>query len=189
MIKKLALAVAALIGTAAAHAQTPNPTPWHVSAAAGYTKMELPCIDGLACDNKGETMKLSAGYDVGGGLSMEAGYIDFGKYGFKPTTALGINIKSTATVLNGALSLPVTESWAVVGRLGVARVKTKLSAYLGTLSGSNSETKSSAYFGAGATFAATKRVKLELAFSGTEAAYAGERRFLTTWTMGTSVSF
>ena len=67
------------------------------------------------------------------------------------------------------------EDWAVSVRLGVAQVRTRVTAGSGAIVGSDSQRKAKLYAGPGASDAISKTVKIELGVDSTQAEYAGAK--------------
>lgn len=189
-MKKQAIVLAALLAANAAQAQVQAPTQPHVyvAVAAGASHLATDCTGTTSCDASDTGAKLVGGYDFGNGFSLEAGYISFGKFR-AADGALTLTAKPTAFTLGGAYALPLGSDWGMNFRLGVAQVKTKLSAVSGALAGSDSESKAKVYAGLGLTYAVSKTVKLELGIDSTQAEYAGEKGSLRLISLGASFAF
>jgi OOP family OmpA-OmpF porin len=181
-MKKQAILLAALIGAASAQAQV------YGTVAGGATHINVECTGATNCDSSDTGIKLVAGYDLGNGFSIEGGYMTFGKARASDGN-LSATLKPTAFVLAGAYAIPFSPEWGMNVRLGIAQVKTKISAALGTLNGSDSESKASVYVGVGATYAISKTVKLELALDSTKAEYAGEKGNVQLVSIGATFAF
>ncbi|MEO6278242.1 outer membrane beta-barrel protein [Roseateles sp.] len=187
-MKKQAIVLAALIGAASAHAQAQATEPVYITVAGGATKLNLDCSGTTSCDASDTGLKLVGGYQFGNGLSLELGYLSFGK--FRATDgALGITVKPTAFVLGGAFAMPLGADWGFNFRLGLAQVKTKVSAVSGSLSAAENESKAKTYVGAGITYAISKTVKLEFGADATEAQFAGEKGTLRMFSLGATFAF
>lgn len=181
-MKKQAIILAALIGAASAQAQV------YGTVAAGASHLNVDCTGTTACDASGSGAKIVGGYAFGNGFSLEAGYVSFGKFRAADATA-SLEAKPSAFTLGGAFALPLGNDWGLNLRLGVAQVKTKVSAVVGTLSGSDSESKAKLYAGLGVTYAISQAVKLELGVDTTQAEYAGEKGNLRLVTLGATFAF
>lgn len=184
-MKKHAIVLAALLAAAAAHAAEPQT---YVSVAAGASHINLDCTGATTCDTSDTGGKLAVGYEFGNGFSVEAGYMSFGKFKGADGT-MSVSLKPTAFTVGGAFALPLNTDWGMNVRLGLAQVKTKASATVGTLSGSDSQSKAKVYAGLGLTYAISKAVKLELGFDSTEAQFAGEKGTLRLISLGASFAF
>jgi OOP family OmpA-OmpF porin len=184
-MKTHAIVLAALLAATAAHAAEPGA---YVSVAAGATHINMDCSGATSCDTSDTGGKLAAGYQFGNGFSLEAGYMSFGKFKGSDGT-MSVTIKPTAFTLGGAFALPLNTDWGMNIRLGLAQVKTKASATVGTLSGSDSQSKAKVYAGLGVTYAVSKSVKLELGLDSTESQFAGEKGTLRLVSLGASFAF
>ncbi|NCT82105.1 MAG: porin family protein [Comamonadaceae bacterium] len=185
-MKKHAIVLATLLAAASAHAQSPSQA--YVSLAAGATHFSVDCTGTTSCDTSDTGGKLAIGYAFGNGFSLEAGYMSFGK--FKGADgAMSVTIKPTALTLGGAYALPLGTDWGMNVRLGIAQVKTKASATVGSLSGSDSESKAKVYAGVGLTYAVSQTVKLELGLDSTEAQFGGEKGTVRMVSLGARFAF
>lgn len=181
-MKKQAIILAALIGAASAQAQV------YGTVAGGASHINLDCTGAATCDTSATGLKLVGGYDFGNGLSLEAGYMSFGK--FKAAdSGVALTLKPTAFTLGGAYAMPLGTDWGMNVRLGVAQVKTKADATLGAASGSDSESKAKVYAGVGVTYAISKTVKLELGIDSTQAEIADEKGTLRLISLGATFAF
>lgn len=182
--------LAALLAATAAQAQnqTQNTSPFYVTVAGGATHLAVDCTGTTSCDSGSTGMKLVGGYNLGGGFSIEAGYIGFGKFKAADGT-LGLTAKPTALLIGAALAAPLNRDWGFNFRLGLAQVKTKINAIAGTLTASDSESKAKPYAGLGVTYAVADSVKLELGVDSTQSEYAKEKGAVRLVSLGASFSF
>jgi OOP family OmpA-OmpF porin len=181
-MKKHAIALAALIGAASAQAQV------YGTIAGGTTHLGMDCAGTTSCDTSGTGVKLVGGYEFGNGFSVEACYIGFGKFRAADNTA-SVTMKPTAITLGGAFAMPLGSDWGMNVRLGIAQVKTKASATVGSVSGSESESKAKVYAGLGVTYAISKAVKFELGVDSTQSEIAGEKGTVRLISLGATFSF
>jgi len=181
-MKKHAIVLAALIGAASAQAQV------YGTVAGGATHINLDCTGASTCDTSATGVKLVGGYDFGNGFSLEGGYISFGKFKAADSGA-ALTLKPTAFTLGGAFAMPLGSDWGMNVRLGIAQVKTKADATVGSLSGSDSESKAKVYAGVGVTYAISKAVKFELGVDSTQAEFAGEKGTLRLISLGATFAF
>lgn len=181
-MKKHAIVLAALIGAASAQAQV------YGTVAGGATHLDMDCTGLATCDTSGTGFKLVGGYDFGNGLSLEAGYMNFGKSKVVDGNVHGA-VKPTAFTLGGAYAMPLGSDWGMNVRLGIAQVKTKATATLGATSGSVSESKAKVYAGVGVTYAISKTVKFELGIDSTQAELNDEKGTLRMISLGATFAF
>lgn len=181
-MKKQAIALAALLCAAAAQAQV------YGTVAGGASHINADCVGATSCDKTGTGIKLVGGYGFGNGFSLEAGYMTFGKVAASNSSS-SLTLKPTAFTFGGAYALPMGSDWGLNVRLGVAQVKTKVNATLGSASGSDSESKANVYAGLGLTYAVSKDVKLELGIDSTTAHYAGESGSVRLLSLGATFAF
>lgn len=181
-MKKHAIVLAALIGAASAQAQV------YVTVAGGASHLNVDCAGTTSCDASGSGLKLVGGYNFGNGISLEAGYIGFGKFRAAVGTT-SLTAKPTAITLGGAFALPLGSDWGFNARLGLAQVKTKINAAVGSLTGSDSESKAKAYAGIGLTYALSPAVKFELGVDSTQSEYADESGALRLVSLGATFTF
>ena len=187
-MKKHAFVLAALIAAASVQAQTQTPEPIYMTTAAGATHLNLDCTGATSCAAGDTGAKLVGGYQFGNGLSLELGYIAFGKFRAADGT-LGLSVKPTAFLVGGAYALPLSSDWGMNLRLGAAHVKTKVTAVSGSLSGNDSESKVKVYAGLGLNYAVSKTIKIELGVDSTESEYAGEKGSIRLVSLGATFSF
>ncbi|MDR7335947.1 outer membrane beta-barrel protein [Roseateles asaccharophilus] len=186
-MKNQIIAIAALLAAAAAHAQT-TPAQVYVTVAGGSTHMAVDCTGATTCDKTTTGGKALVGYSFGNGFSLEGGYASFGKAVAADRTS-SATIKPTALLLGGAFALPLGNEWGMNVRLGLAQVKTKASAAIGTQRGSVSESEAKAYAGIGLTYAVAQNVKLELAADSTQGEIAGEKGTIRLISLGATFAF
>ena len=128
------------------------------------------------------------GYSFGNGFALEGGYSNFGTF-HASQGALGLSAKPEAASLSGAYTAALTPDWGIVGRVGVARVRTKLNADAGVLTGSDSESKTQPIAGLAVNYALTPSARLELGVDATRAQYQGERSTVRMVSLGARMSF
>jgi hypothetical protein len=161
-MKHIILGAAALILSAAAHAET------YIGGAIGASSIDCN-VSG--CDGGDTGFKLYGGYVLPGaplpGLSLEVGYIDFGK----ATAAASIwpvnasyTVQASAMTFAAALRAKFTPALSGVGRLGLAYVEGKSTGSVGVLPisyvGSQSKSEMNFYGGLGLEYTLNKQFKL-----------------------------
>jgi hypothetical protein len=153
-MKQLVLGAAALILSAAAGAET------YVGAEFGPSSIDCS-VSG--CDGGDTGFKIYGGYVLPHaplpGLSLEVGYIDFGKAqanGFGASHS----VEASAMTFAAALRAKFTPALSGVGRLGMAYVEGKGTATLGFVQGSWSKSEMNFYGGLGLEYSLNKQFKL-----------------------------
>jgi len=157
-MKHIILGAAALILSAAAHAET------YIGGAIGASSIDCN-VSG--CDGGDTGFKLYGGYVLPGaplpGLSLEVGYIDFGKAQANGFGA-SYSVEATAMTFSAALRAKFTPTLSGVGRLGMAYVEGKGTATVGFvpvyLVGSSSKSEMNFYGGLGLEYTLNKQFKL-----------------------------
>lgn len=130
----------------------------YVSASVGRAKHKLEA-DGMKLSERDTSFKAAVGHNFKPGVGVELGYVNFGE-----TRVSGGGVtafakpKSVYAAVVG--EVPVAERLSVLGKLGVARSKTKIGATMGGVTESMDEKDTSAVIGLGAAYAFTDAVKL-----------------------------
>jgi len=164
MKKQMLTALAVLAFSAAASAQM------YGVVSAGVSKHDIDCTGAATCDDSGSAFKLLGGYKFMPNLAGEVGYFDFGKA--KATGGgASLDAKTTAFGLGVAYHLDFSPTWTGVGRLGVARVKTKLNAGFGGLTASDSDNNTALYGGLGVGYRLSSTVTIDGAWDFTKSKY------------------
>ncbi len=164
MKKQMLAALAVLAFSAAASAQM------YGSVSAGVSKQNIDCTGATTCDDKGSAFKVLGGYKFMPNLAAELGYFDYGKVKGADSGAT-LEAKTNAWGAGVAYHMDFTPSWTGVARLGAARVKTKLTATLGSLSGSDSDTNTALYGGLGVGYRISPTVSIDGAWDFTKSKY------------------
>lgn len=83
-----------------------------------------------SCDDKDTAYRIGVGYQFNQNFGLEASYVDFGKADASGTV-LGVPATGEAEVaalqLSATGTLPVSESFAIIGKLGIARTDVDVS--------------------------------------------------------------
>lgn len=193
-MKKTALTLAALVLAVSAQAQSSinnssiNAPGTYGLISIGQGHLNTDCTGVQACDRNAVGGKAMLGYSFGNGFALEGGYSNFGK--FKASEGnVGLSAKPEALSIGGAYTAALTPDWGLTGRLGVARVRTKLNADVGALTGSDSETKTQPIVGLAVNYAVTPAVRLELGVDATRAQYQGEKSNVRMVSLGARMAF
>ena len=191
-MKKIALCLAALALAAGAHAQSSrsniNAAHTYGLVSLGQGHLNADCTGVQSCDRNALGGKAMLGYSFGNGFALEGGYTNFGKF-HASEGAVGLSAKPEALSVGGAYTAQLSPDWGLTGRLGVARVRTKLNAEVGTLSGSDSESKTQPIAGLAVNYALTPATRLEMGVDATRAQYQGERTNVRMVSLGARVAF
>jgi OOP family OmpA-OmpF porin len=140
----------------------------YAGAVAGLSKANLDCAS-RTCDDSSTGVKVYGGYEVDPNISIEAGYINFGKAKIKfSNSTFTADIKGSAFVVTSAFRFPIATQLTGVGRVGLARVTGKFATDVpGVKNTSTSATK--LYTGLGLEYAIAKNIKVVGAFDFTGA--------------------
>ena len=178
---KILLAGAALVsGNAFAQA--------YVIGGVGGSHLNADCNGTTSCGNSSTAAKITGGYSFGKGFSAELGYVSFGA----PKSSIGSieqELTTDAWTLAAAYTLPFSQQWSGIARLGIASVNSKSSVRLGSASGSQSETNTAAYVGLGVDYAFTKNVKLEGAIDLSASKFGNQTGGVQAYTVGLRYDF
>ena len=134
-LRRLGLAGLGLLVTLPALAQTQEPGYFYggLSVGASRAKIDQDRINAsllgaglsttaMSLNERDTAYKLFGGYQFNRNLALEGGYFNLGKFGFKSTTApagsLTGDIRLQGLNLDLVASLPLSERWSVLGRVG-----------------------------------------------------------------------
>jgi OOP family OmpA-OmpF porin len=159
-MKRLKLALAGILPaffisfSAPASAQDAG---WYIGGAYGMTSLDVDTssFPGLTLDDGDSGFKIYGGFQFNKHLGAEVGYVDFGKF---PVTAGGSgDLSATAYTLAGVGTLPLNESFALYGKVGLWMWKSKSS-----IPGTTGTDDSDVFFGAGVRYNLNKNWGLTL---------------------------
>jgi predicted porin len=191
-MKKTALTLAALCLALTAQAQnsaTASDQPHTYGLLSlGQGRLNADCSGVQACDRNATGGKAIVGYAFGNGFSLEGGYSHFGKFRASDGVA-GLSARPEAVSLTGAFTANLTPDLGLVGRAGVARVRTRVSAEVGSLTGAGSESHTQPIVGLGLNYALTPTTRVELGVDATRAEVQGERANVRLVTVGARMAF
>jgi len=190
MMKKTALPIAALFLALGAQAQTSTASQPHTYGllSLGQGHLNTNCSGVQACDRNATGGKATIGYAFGNGFSLEGGYTQFGRF-HASDGAVGLSARTEAASVGGAFTANLTPDLGLVGRAGVARVRTKLHAEVGSLSGSDRESHTQPIVGLGLNYALTPTTRVELGVDATRAEVQGERTNVRLVSVGARMAF
>lgn len=191
-MKKTAITLAALLLAVAAQAQSINQNSNQPHSygllSLGQSHLNVECSGVQRCDRNATGGKAMLGYSFGNGFALEGGYTNFGKFRASLDT-LGLSARPEALSIGGAYTAALSPDWGLVGRLGLARVRTKLHADAGVLTGSDSESKTQPIAGLAVNYALTPSSRIELGLDATRAQYQGERSTVRMVSLGARMAF
>ncbi len=139
----LTIALLAVCANSGVQAQsTFNNTGMHVGISAGESKSKFDngataqslvgvgvTAGALTEDERGNAYKAFIGVPLSPNWAVEAGYFDLGRFGFDAATSPSGTVTGTTRIqgLNLDLvgTLPITERWSLLGRVGAAYAETK----------------------------------------------------------------
>lgn len=177
------LALAAL-ASAGLHAQEPAMnTGLYVGIGAGESKAHLDnalisqnllgsgaAVNAVTSDQKETGYKAFVGFPINSNWAVETGYFDLGRFGFDANTSPAGTLTGSSRIkglnLDIVGTLPITDRWSLLGRVGAAYAQTK-----GTFSGTgvgaipNTETnkrETNYKYGFGTQYAFTPALTLRL---------------------------
>jgi OOP family OmpA-OmpF porin len=131
-------------------------------------------------DKNTTSFNLGAGYGLGNGLSLEAGYLSFGN-----AKVEGVDLESSGLFGGVAYDLPLSNTWSLATRLGVTNLKTEAS--VGPVSVSTTKVKP--YAGIGGVYAVNSNLKVEAGVSFTEGEFEGVKFDLRNISVGVRYAF
>ena len=154
-MKRIILAV---IVAASCNAAIAADTGAYISASVGAAEQKLS-VEGMSLTDDDTGVQIAAGYRITPNFGVEVGYTTFG------TGSVGVddaNASSEPRAFHGAAvgSFNITPQFAITGKLGMARNRTKLSATFDGETESMTESESSVLVGVGASYAFTPNVAL-----------------------------
>jgi OmpA-OmpF porin, OOP family len=177
-----------LAGAVQAQSLTYTPGPY-LLVGGGGSSYETDCGGFDRCDDSGNALKAIAGYRLGGGLSVEAVVLDFGK----TTAALGsssADIEVRAAGGGAAFAADLAPNLRAVVRLGIASVRAKGTGSLGGVPVfSESDSSTELYSGIGFSFAFTRNLALEFAWDSTRGDINGDGGRVSAFTAALMFSF
>jgi len=186
MKKQVLLAVAALALSGAASAQV------YGVVSAGMSKHDVDCTGTASCDDTGTAFKVLGGYKFTPNIAVEAGYMSFGK-----TKAVfqvqNVNVDADLDVtgfgIGAAFHQDFATNWDFVARLGLAQIKSKLTAGAGGFSVSDSQSKAKPYGGLGIGYKLTKQLSLGAAWDFSQSEFEGEKGSVNAFSVGLTFGF
>ena len=161
----------------------------YVSGAVGAGHFNLDCEGSTSCDKDGTAFKVLGGYDFGGGLAGELGYISFGRATVSNSVGFA-EAKASGLLLGVAFHAPLANNFGLTGRLGMINLKTEIKGSItGFGSASLSESNIKPYVGFAFTYAFTQDFKIEAGADFSRAEYDGDGPSVRAITAGVRLDF
>jgi hypothetical protein len=136
-----------------------------LGAGVGADRGRVECVDSFSCDRSSGHWKVFVGYRWGEAFELQAVYFDAGRFKGGGTTPLGTEFGGAFEVrgigLTGGYRWAFSPSWSLVGRAGLASVRTRFDHADATVS-SVSKTNVQPLLGLGLAYAVTPAVRLSL---------------------------
>jgi opacity protein-like surface antigen len=178
LITGLAVATAATAISSTAMAQA------YLGAAGGRGSISVECAGLSSCDKKGEASRFLMGYRFAPGIAPEFGVSDFGSA--KQTLGSTTVTTSVAAFTFGvAVDAPFGRWAGLTSRVGVARLKTKVSSF----SFSESDANTAPYVGLGLYVAPWRNIRIELGFDMSRAEFDGDKGDVEAVLLGVRAQF
>ena len=157
--KLTTLCMALFAGTTGAHAAPMALTGFQLGVDAGQAEARKYCNNITNCDSADTSLRLSAGYQFTPNVGAEFGYTSFGTLFNADNSTVVAKQDARAWTLSVLGTMPFTEKFGLLGRLGVASYNVNNS---GTIQGLPIESKNSTkpYVGLGAKFNLTESFAL-----------------------------
>jgi OOP family OmpA-OmpF porin len=141
---------------------------WYIGGAYGMSSFSVDTAgipSSVTVDDSDTGFKIFGGFQFNKHLGAEIGYVDFGKVGFSGS-ALGIPVTGdtgvTAYTIAGVGTLPLNESFALFGKVGMFSWTAKGNASAGGVSISADDSGSDVFYGIGARYNMNKNWGLTL---------------------------
>jgi len=153
--------------SAPASAQGQSDAGWYIGAAYGMTSFDLDTtgITNPSVDDSDSGFKIYGGFQFNKHLGAEVGYVDFGKAAVSGSIS-GIpftgNIDLTAMTVAAVGTLPLNESFALFGKVGLWTWDATASVSALGSAGSADDSGTDAFFGAGLRYNLNKNFALTL---------------------------
>ncbi len=186
LVLKLAAIPAVIVAAVAASpaiAQTP-----YVELGVGRSHASVDCAGTTSCDRDGTAVRAIVGYEFAPQWAVEASVADLGRVRAAGNVPGVGNVQAKVSLrsvgLGVAGTLPLSDSWSFVGRLGVASNRTSISGTALGQSASDSQRKTAATAGLALHYALSKTASVGLTLDRTEAEYDGEKAAVVAFGVG-----
>ena len=160
---------AAVLAISAPAAAQQSDAGWYIGGSYGMTSFDIDTagITSPSLDDSDSGFKIFGGFQFTKNWGMEFGYVDFGKAGLAGSV-FGIPFTSdvgvTAFTFAGTGTLPLSENFALLGKVGLANWDAKVNVSTGIGAGSDSESGTDMFYGIGARYSFNKNLSVQVEF-------------------------
>ena len=127
---------------------------WYVGGSYGMTTFDVSGVPaGVSVDDSDSGFKIFGGFQFTKNWGAEVGYVDFGKAGIGGFGDIGV----TALTLAGTGTLPLNESFSLLGKVGMANWDASGSA-------SSGDSGTDLFYGIGARYNFNKNLSVQVEF-------------------------
>ena len=170
----------------------------YLALDAGQSRAKDACTGvpaGFSCKNTATAGRIGAGYQFNENVGAEISYADYGSNsasGIVSGTPVSASLKATGFEAAVVGAWPVTESFALTGKLGVANTKVKGEGAGGGYKVNTSATSTTAAFGVGLRYDLSNSIALRAQYEdfgkvGDEASTGKSK--LNLWSLGVTFGF
>jgi OOP family OmpA-OmpF porin len=130
---------------------------WYIGGAYGMTSfsVDTSALPGATLDDSDTGFKIFGGFQFNKHLGAEVGYVDFGKVGVSGSATGDVGV--TAYTVAGVGTLPLNESFALFGKVGMWAWTSKSS-----IAGTSGDSGSDVFYGIGGRYNLSKNWGLTL---------------------------
>ena len=142
---------------------------WYIGGSYGMTSFDIDTtgIASPSLDDSDSGFKIFGGFQFTKNWGMEFGYVDFGKAGLAGSV-FGIPFTSdvgvTAFTFAGTGTLPLSENFALLGKVGLANWDAKVNVSTGFGVGSDSDSGTDIFYGVGLRYSFNKNIGVQVEF-------------------------
>jgi OOP family OmpA-OmpF porin len=145
----------------------------YVGGSVGKPDLKADTIAGQSADSRGTAFKLHGGYKFNDNLALELGGANLGKF--------GVDGRASAAFLDAVGTVPVSQSFGVLGRVGVARTKVK--------AGGASDTATTPKLGLGVQYNLNKQTNIRTEWERYRVPTFTGKDNADMWSVGVNVGF
>ena len=160
---------AAVLAISAPAAAQQSDAGWYIGGSYGMTSFDIDTtgIASPSLDDSDSGFKIFGGFQFTRNWGMEFGYVDFGKAGIGGSI-LGIpftgDVGVTAFTFAGTGTLPLSENFALLGKVGLANWDAKVNVSTGLGAGSDSDSGTDIFYGVGLRYSFNKNIGVQVEF-------------------------